>query len=80
MAKKEYSIGIEQTRYKEFKIEADSPEEALRIISDAYFKEAIKLDDSTIEEVTAQIMEPEEDSTDAVSIGKYWFLNVLENS
>ena len=79
MAKKEYTIGIEQTRYKEFKVEADSPEEALRTISDAYFKEAIELDDSTIEEVTAQIMEPEEDST-AVSIGKYWFLNVLENS
>ena len=42
MAKKEYTIGIEQTRYKEFKVEADSPEEALRTISDAYFKEAIE--------------------------------------
>ena len=40
--KKEYIIGIEQIRYGEFKIEAETAEEALRTIAKYYYDNAIK--------------------------------------
>lgn len=62
--KKEYIIGIEQIRYGEFKVEAETAREALRTIGADYYNDAIKLDEDKISDVYVQIIEPDDEYTD----------------
>ena len=78
--KKEYIIGIEQIRYGEFKIEAETAEEALRIIGADYYNDAIELDKDKISDVYVRIIEPDDEYTDESMDISAFYPHCYENS
>ena len=78
--KKEYIIGIEQIRYGEFKIEAETAEEALRIIGADYYNDAIELDKDKISDVYVRIIEPDDEYTDKSMDISCFYPHCYENS